>query len=108
MSAYNNMILSEAIIFVVLMSVFFVSCVGIFLYRKIAVRIGILANPNFRTLHETPIPNGGGIVSSLVFIMCIFILWWVGRLSEDIFRILFFGAAIATLFGFLDDIKNIT
>ena len=107
MILYNNIILSKALIFVICLSIFFISSAGIFLYRKIAVKNGILANPNFRTLHETPIPTGGGIVLALVFIISIFILWWYEKLSDDIFKILFIGGGAAVLFGFLDDLKNI-
>jgi len=86
---------------------FFVSSVCVFQYRKFSLRVGILANPNFRTLHETPVPNGGGIVFLLVFITCIFILWWLERLSEDLFKVFFLGATVASLFGFSDDLVNI-
>ena len=69
MNSYSSVVLSEEIISVVFAVVFFVSSVCVFLYRKFSLRVGILANPNFRTLHETPVPNGGGIVFSLVFFL---------------------------------------
>jgi len=108
MDAFNNIYLSETIIVMLFLFVFFVCLAATFIYRKIALRIGILANPNLRTLHKNSIPNGGGIVFSLVFIICIFILFLLGQLSENIFKIFFYGAFVATLFGFLDDLKDIS
>ena len=88
-------------------SVFIFNIVGVYSYRKIAIIFGILARPNFRTLHETSIPRGGGIVFSSVFIIGVFFLWYIDLVSKDLLIILGFGGALATLFGFVDDIYNI-
>jgi len=97
-------VLNSIIFFV---SVFIVNSIGIFLYRKIAINSGILANPNFRTLHEFPIPRGGGIVFALVFVIGVFALWYINLLSKELLLILGFGGAAAGLFGFIDDVYNI-
>lgn len=97
-------VLMSAVFFVF---VFLISGVGIYLYRRMAVKTGILANPNFRTLHEFPIPKGGGVVFALVFVVCIFVLWKINLLSEELFLILGVGGVAAALFGFLDDVYNI-
>ncbi len=89
-------------------SVFIVNSMGIFLYRKIAISYGILANPNFRTLHEFPVPRGGGVVFSLIFVIGVFVLWYVDLLSVELLLILGFGGAVAALFGFIDDVYNIS
>jgi Fuc2NAc and GlcNAc transferase len=101
------LMVSEVIMFVVFSSVFFVSCICIFLYRKIAVRIGILANPNFRTLHINPIPVGGGIVFSMVIVVGLLYHWWLNQSSNNLFLLLAVGGGVAALFGFLDDLKDI-
>ena len=44
------------------------SWIGVFLYKKYALYTGIISNPNYRTLHELPIPRGGGVASLLGFI----------------------------------------
>jgi Fuc2NAc and GlcNAc transferase len=80
---------------------------GVYLYKKIAIRLGIVAKPNFRTLHESPTPRGGGVVFSILFILAIFLIWQYLKLSDNLFLILGVGGFIATLFGFIDDIKNI-
>ena len=46
----------------------FISTIGTIIFRKLAINIGILANPNFRSLHEIPKPKGGGIV--FFFMLC--------------------------------------
>jgi Fuc2NAc and GlcNAc transferase len=88
-------------------SLFFVSFFGVYLYRKFSMNRNIVANPNFRTLHVSPIPAGGGIVFSMVFVVGLFYLWWLGQLSNDYFWVLAVGGGMAALFGFLDDLKNI-
>lgn len=44
---------------------FLATVVGTWGYRAFAIRRGIVANPNFRSLPERPIPRGGGLVFSL-------------------------------------------
>ena len=81
--------------------------IGVFLYKKYAIYAGIISNPNYRTLHESPIPRGGGIVFSLLFILTIFFIWQYLNLSKNLLLMLGVGGAIASLFGFIDDIKGI-
>jgi Fuc2NAc and GlcNAc transferase len=90
-----------------LLSLFFVSFLSIHLYRKFSISKNIVANPNFRTLHVSPIPAGGGIVFSMVFVAGLLYLWWLSQLSNDFFWVLAIGGGVAALFGFLDDLKNI-
>ena len=87
-------------------SVFFVSFIGILLYRKAAVRMGILANSNFRTLHKFPTPKAGGIVFALVFVISVFLLRWLDQLSDELFWLFGIGGGSAALFGLLDDVKD--
>jgi Fuc2NAc and GlcNAc transferase len=83
------------------------SWIGVFLYKKYALYIGIMSNPNYRTLHESPIPRGGGIVFSILFISVIFLIWQYLQLSDNLFLILGVGGGMAALLGFIDDIKDI-
>ena len=89
-------------------AVLFLSIGCVFIYKKIAVYYNILANPDYRTLHESPTPRGGGLIFSLVFVFSILIFYRFGgfELSKQIFYIFGVGGFIATLFGFIDDIKN--
>ena len=82
MNIFSNELLFEKVVYLWLLVVFFLSLLLIFIYKKLAIKYKILANPNFRSLHESPIPNGGGIVFSLVFNICILILWLLGEVSN--------------------------
>jgi Fuc2NAc and GlcNAc transferase len=86
---------------------FIVSLIGVHLYQNIATKTGILANPNFRTLHEAPIPSGGGVIFAFIFLIGVFILWILGLLSDNLLIITGIGGCVATLLGFLDDKNNI-
>jgi len=93
--------------FILLLFLFFASIVLVFLYKKIAIRLSILASPNYRSLHNFPIPKGGGFVFAIIFIVTISIFNLVGELSENFFFIFVYGAGVATFFGIIDDINNI-
>mgnify|MGYP000336025012 CR=1 FL=1 len=84
-----------------------VSYFGIILYRRVAISRDIVANPNFRNLHASPLPVGGGIVFSFVFVFGLFFIWWLNQISDDLFLVLGVGGCVAALFGFLDDLKDI-
>jgi len=91
----------------ILIIFFFISFIGTYLYKKIAISQNILSNPNFRTLHTKPIPVGGGIVFSMVFIVGMIYHSWLNQLSNNLLLLIAVGGAAAALFGFLDDLKNI-
>ena len=103
----TNFIWPNSFILIALISIFIINLIGIYLYKKIALRAGIIANKNTRTLHTDPVPLGGGIVFSSVFVLSILLFWFLGEVSIDIVKIFFFGAAAAAIFGFIDDLKNI-
>ena len=84
-----------------------VSYFGIILYRRVAISRDIVANPNFRNLHASPLPVGGGIVFSFVFVFGLFFIWRFNHISDDLFWVLGVGGCVAALFGFLDDLKDI-
>jgi len=92
--------------YILMCTVLFLCIVCLFIYKKIAVYYNILADPDYRTLHESPTPRGGGLIFSLVFVFSILIFWGVYELSNQIFYLFGVGGFIATLFGFIDDIKN--
>jgi len=89
-------------------SVFFISLIGVYLFRGTAIKYNIIANPNFRTSHEVPLPKGGGIVFSVVFVFGVFSLYWKAYLTLNLLLILGIGPLAALLFGFIDDLIHIT
>jgi Fuc2NAc and GlcNAc transferase len=86
---------------------FIFNIIGVYLYKKVAVKFNIIANINYRTLHESPLPKGGGIVFSILSVISLLLVWGQGKLSDEIFWVLGLGGFIAGVFGFIDDIKNI-
>jgi glycosyltransferase WbpL len=76
-------------------------------FHSFAIRNGIVANPNFRSLHERPMPRGGGIVFALVF-LCAFVgLWFADAIDKDLVEAIGLGGLVATGSGFVDDCAKI-
>ena len=86
---------------------FLSTVIGTWAFRSFAIHRGIVANQNFRSLHQRPIPRGGGIVFSLVFISAVIGLWLATAIDSDLMRAIVLGGAAATLSGFVDDIVQI-
>lgn len=90
-----------------LVCAFVFSVIGVLVYRKLAVRFNIVAKTNFRTLHNSEIPKGSGIVFALVFIILVFILSTQGLVSYDLSILICWGGLVATIFGFIDDVIDV-
>ena len=86
---------------------FFSSVIGVYLYTRFSISRKILAEPNYRTLHQHPTPSGGGISFALAFTIGVFFLWLSGGLSIGFLLVFSLGGMAATIFGFLDDLINI-
>jgi Fuc2NAc and GlcNAc transferase len=86
---------------------FLISIIGSLVYKKLAISKKVLATPNHRTLHKIPIPKGGGIVFSILSVFSVLLVWWKSQLSDELLWVLVTGGLAASIFGFLDDIKNI-
>jgi Fuc2NAc and GlcNAc transferase len=93
--------------FIILIATFLVSAVGLRIYRTFAIKKSIIAIPNFRNLHQVPIPRGGGIIFSMTFLFSFFVLWLLSFISSNLMCALFFGGFIAATFGFVDDLVDI-
>ena len=102
----SNMTIDPIVIFCIILSGV-VAYGGVILYIKLAINFGIISNLNYRTLHDFPTPRGGGIVFSLLFSFTIFVLWYGEEISDQVFYIFGIGGFFATLFGFIDDVRNI-
>jgi Fuc2NAc and GlcNAc transferase len=92
----------------VYISAFFITIIGTRYYLKIAVSKHILSNTNYRTLHKSPVPRGGGIVFSLVFVFFSLFFWLNGQIDDDVFLMVCVGGGASSLFGFVDDIRDVS
>jgi Fuc2NAc and GlcNAc transferase len=86
---------------------FMFSVIVSLMYKKIAINNNIIAIKNHRTLHALPTPKGGGIVFSLLFLLSFILIWLNWQLPKELFLIVGVGGMVASIFGFIDDIKNI-
>jgi Fuc2NAc and GlcNAc transferase len=93
--------------FIVLATAFASTVAGTWAFRTFALKRGIIATPNFRSLHKQPVPRGGGIVLSLVSLVAIAELWAAGLLDTDLAMVLLGGGSLATLVGFVDDTRQL-
>ena len=90
-----------------LLLTFLLTIIVLRIYNSFAIKQSIIANPNFRNLHQNPTPRGGGIVFSTVFLIAIFVLWCSSSISADLMLAIFFGGMIAAYFGFIDDVIEV-
>ncbi len=76
-------------------------------YRRIALRKGVIANLNARTLHKDATPKGGGIVFGFVFLVSLlFYSFFIKSLEIETF-FWAIAAVCFSLFGLLDDYRDL-
>jgi Fuc2NAc and GlcNAc transferase len=90
-----------------LLAAFLSTVLGTRLYRSFATQRGIVANPNFRSLHQRPIPRGGGAVVAAVCITAIAGLWLAGAVPPNLALAIIGGGTVATIVGFIDDARGL-
>ena len=76
-------------------------------FARLAIARGIVANPNFRSLHERPMPRAGGIVFSTTFLLTATALGIVLGADRLLMATLIAGGAAASGFGLLDDLVQL-
>ena len=76
-------------------------------YKSFAISKAIIANPNKRSLHKQPVPRGGGIVFSTLFVLAVFVLGMLHIISFEMLMVIGVGGFVASMFGFFDDLMDI-
>ena len=71
------------------------------LFRRLALRTGVIDNPNARKLHQNPVPLLGGAVIYAAFIVALLFLGDRRYVNEVIG--IFVGATLVSLMGLVDD-----
>jgi len=94
--------------FLIVIFFFIASVVFTHIYKKIAIDYKILAIKNHRTLHSLPTPRGGGFIFSILSISAFGLISWHQHLTEGLLLALLVGGLIATLTGFIDDLKDLS
>jgi Fuc2NAc and GlcNAc transferase len=82
--------------------------VGTFFYGKLATRLGIVAVPNERSLHQHVVPRGGGVAIAVPFLAAMVVLYAAGELPLRWFLALFGGGAVLAVVGFIDDAVEVS
>ena len=86
---------------------FLLSVIATHYYRRLAINKDIIASPNKRSLHDIPVPLGGGIVFSTIFTLNVFLLGVYHVISYEVLMVIGLGGMVASYFGFIDDIYDI-
>ncbi len=81
--------------------------VGTLIYRNGALKRGIIAQVNTRTLHEHIVPRGGGVVIAATFSIATLAVWAGGSLSTTMCLALVGGGVAAATVGFVDDVHEL-
>lgn len=77
------------------------------LYRNYAIQKGILAIPNHRSSHKHPIPNGGGLVFSFLWLLvaCFYCYYYSDNIN--LYAVLLPGSLLVLSVGFIDDLHDL-
>ena len=79
---------------------------GILLIRRMALRRDLVAVPNERSLHDEPIPHGGGLV---IFVICIAAYAAISYYVVNTFSWGYFvGACIIAVVSYVDDLRHLS
>lgn len=71
------------------------------LARRLALRTGMVDQPNTRKVHTVPTPLLGGLAIYIAFVLSVFLVW--DRVSASQMVAILVGATVVAALGFLDD-----
>ncbi|MCJ7602525.1 MAG: glycosyltransferase family 4 protein [Desulfobulbaceae bacterium] len=77
------------------------------LFRRYALKAGLLDIPNNRSSHSEPTPKGGGIAVVAVFCLALLILVTNNQVPRSLFWSAFAGGLLVGVTGFANDRKHI-
>lgn len=86
---------------------FFLTIGGTWAFQSFAIKRGIVANPNFRSLHQRPMPRGGGVIFAFVFLFAMSGLWLFTTIDASLMLAVVVGGAVAATVGFVDDVTEL-
>ncbi len=87
-------------------AVFLLTYAGVEIVRRLSWRWKIVALPNERSLHNVPIPQGGGLAIVAVYLAFYLASVFVGKLEFS--WSYFFGAVLIVIISWLDDVFSIS
>lgn len=84
------------------------AAVGTGIFRRVALKRGLLDRPNERSSHTVPTPRGGGIVFVGLWLIAVAGLFLTGQLSSRATLALLPGALAVAAVGYLDDLRQVS
>ena len=79
-----------------------------FFYRKVALRKGVIANLNSRTLHQEATPKGGGIIFPIIFSFPLFLsFFFFIEIDQNYFFVSILALSLS-IFGLWDDYRDVS
>lgn len=89
-----------------LISVFLLSCVGVYLIRHYALK-NLLDIPNQRSSHSLPTPRGGGLAIVLAFYPAV-LLAYINQLIQSNLALALLAGVPVAIIGFIDDHRPVS
>lgn len=90
-------------VFLVVSSVFLLSCILTWAVHRYALARGVLDVPNSRSSHRVPTPRGGGLAIAAAFLLGTLAVAAMGRLDWTVASAVIVAGAITAAVGFWDD-----
>jgi Fuc2NAc and GlcNAc transferase len=78
-----------------------------YLIRQLALRKKILSVPNHRSLHDEPVPQGGGLAIVIVWYAGITVIFFLGYIDISLYLALLSGILLAVV-SLIDDITGLS
>lgn len=84
------------------------SFIGVWVYRKLAVRMKIVDVPNERSSHTKPVARGGGVAVAGVWFAAISYMFFFGDSIDPFLYYAFLSGGLIAIAGIVDDIWSIS
>jgi Fuc2NAc and GlcNAc transferase len=94
---------------IIILSLLLVSASFILTYliRQLALRNKFLSIPNYRSLHDEPVPQGGGLAIVIVWYTGISVLFLLGYIDKSLYMALLSGILLAVV-SLIDDLAGLS
>lgn len=83
--------------------IFLMSVLLVFWYRKLALKMGIMDEPNHRTSHQHNTPRGGGVIFVLLWLSAVVLTYFSKITAYETMRVLVIPTLLVAFVSFVDD-----
>ncbi len=89
-------------------TVLIIAVISTYYFHRYAIRHSLMDIPNQRSLHDSPIPRGGGLVIVIIVLSVVLITGITGYLDQNHVFALVGGGGLVALIGWIDDHKDVS